>query len=566
MPGAGYSSSLQTIETSAEALTVTPLGGCQEVGLNATLVGFGKEALLIDCGVLLGSGRAYGVEKYVPDFSSVFSSGRSLRAVLLTHGHEDHIGGLFALLRMSSQILKEPLLIYGTPWTLVLARSRVEQHGFSGSATFCPVSFGTPFQVGPFSSEFIHVTHSIPDSAAVFVQTPAGSVLHSGDFKLDASPLSESPSDVSRLKALGEQGVDVLLSDSTNSEAPGCAGSESQVEAGMAGAMSQVPGRIVIALFASHIHRLQMILSLARKEGRSVCFLGRSLHEQGRLAERHGWLEPDAGLRVDESNLGAVARNRTLILTTGAQGEPYSGLARIAEADSGRFLLQSGDRVVLSARTIPGNELRVRAILNRISARGASLVRNPAALVHCSGHAHQDEQRSLLRMVRPKSFVPIHGDRTMLEAHAETARQSGLPANSVLVLANGETAIWSGQRLSRGESQAQPRIALDMDHAIVNPMVLKARRNLGFSGIVGCSVVLGRVGHLLQSPCLSFRGFSASPELQAQMGRCVIDALEKPECSGSECEAVVKAVLGRFLKSRSGAVPVIEVQVIRTEI
>ncbi len=550
-------------------LSITPLGGCEEVGLNATLLSYGQKTLLIDCGVQLGVERSFGAEKKVPDVTPIFAQGRHLSGVVLTHGHEDHVGGLGWFLQQSLRFGLDSVPVYGTSWTLALARARLEgrEGGTQKSdAHFHPTACGVVFRLGPFDIELIHVTHSIPESAAVFVKTPSGSVLHTGDFKLEQTPWGEPPTDVDRLKALGEQGVDLLLADSTNSEKPGHSGSESTVRAGLEEVMRSTPGRMVVTLFASHVHRLRVLLDLAQKGSRRVCFMGRALQEQAGFARAHGWLSFESGFLVEEKQLERLPRDKVLVLTTGTQGEPHSGLARLAEADSGPLALQREDRVVWSARTIPGNEMRVRRLRNRLSARGVLVTPRPEVLVHCSGHACQGEQETMLQWVRPRAFIPIHGDRTMLEAHARTARAAGLDETQVLVLGNGQSGYWSDGRLVRGPEVSLRPVVLDPDGFALGPQVLRMRRRIAFAGLVLCTIAVDHDGRLREPPVIGFRGFAGTPELKNGLSRCALEALDRSEGVGAQ-EAKVKGALGRFLRSRAPIVrPEIQVVVVRGQI
>jgi ribonuclease J len=419
----------------APALRVVPLGGVGLVGRNACLLVYGNDALLVDCGVSFED-DGDEVRKIVADFSML--DGLRLVGVVLTHGHMDHIGGLKYVLD------RYPAPVFGTRFTLNVALARVYSEASIPnleSLDFRRVGFGETQRVGPFAFELIRMTHSFPENAAVYVTSDAGRVLFSGDFCLDPSPLDGVETDVARLRALGETGaVDLLLSDSTNSESErsGPRVSESQVALEIERVVGRTEGRVVVVSFASHIHRLDGALRAARRFDRKVCFLGRSLRTMWDVAVRDGLVDAHSVERIEERKLGKVPRGQVMIVSTGGQGEPNAGLTRMVVQPKPSLAFQPRDVLILSCRTIPGRELAVRQLLNEATRAGAEVVHDRMAPVHCSGHAYPSEQRSLLEWVRPKSFVPIHGDATMLETHARLARASGVPKDGVFVLMPGD--------------------------------------------------------------------------------------------------------------------------------
>lgn len=538
-------------------LRVLPLGGCGEVGLNATLILVGDDALLIDCGVLLGLDDAPGVDSAVPDFGPLFVPGRRLHGVVLTHGHEDHIGGVPRLL----EVWDGP--VHGPPFAIKLLESRLEGAGRRDRLHALPI--GGKLRLGPFELESVRVTHSIPDSTALIVDTPAGRLFHSGDFKLDPEPVDGHVTDVARLKALGEAGVDLMLSDSTNAERSGHTRSESRVRVELDRVIGGAGGRVIVACFASHLHRVQSIVQSAARHGRQVALLGRALQTTWELGLREGYLDVDPAIRVDERRMDALAPERLLVLATGTQGEPRAALARLASDRQRGMYVEPGDTVVLSSMTIPGNEKPVRRIVNGLTRRGARVVLDAGHGVHCSGHAHADEQLELLRWIRPKAFVPVHGERTMLEAHARHAISVGVPPDRIRVVEDGESAVWTGASLVRGPKEPVTPLYLDGGSRapILREQVLE-RRQVGYDGLVVVSAVVERGrGRVLGRPEVSLIGVATDPRRGPEIAAEVENALRV--VAGREdldrrgvIRSAVRRALGRHLDVR----PVIQAHLI----
>ena len=485
-----------TASFTGPSLRILPLGGCGEIGLNATLLLDGQDGLLVDCGALLNVHNAPGVEKAVPGFEPLFTDGRKLHGVVLTHGHEDHVGALPALLNETS------VPVFGTPLTLALARSRMERPAAPASAEarrnararMVEVALGSVIEVGPFRVELIRVAHSLPESAALSIRTRAGHVLHSGDFKLDPTPYDGAPTDTDRLRALGAEGVDVLLSDSTNAERPGHGPSESEVAATLDRLVAETEGRVVVTLVASHLHRIRAAVAAAKRTGRRVAVVGRALEETWKLGVQSGHLPHDPGVLVRPEHVGRIPGQQLLMLATGAQGEWQGGLHRIAFGNERGLRCQTGDRVIVSARVIPGHEVDVRRVHNQLIRHGAEVVTDRMALVHCSGHAHAGEQADLLRLVRPRYFVPVHGERAMLEAHARTAVAGGLAPERVHVIEDGESVVLRGGELVRGPDEPVSQRAVDPGGRLLDWDDVRARNQIGRQGLAVVSVVLDARG------------------------------------------------------------------------
>ncbi|MFO0725513.1 MAG: ribonuclease J [Myxococcota bacterium] len=541
------SGELQSV--SAPSITILPLGGCGQVGMNATLFVDGQDALLVDCGVFLGVEDAPGVDRVIPDFSAITRDGRRLAGVILTHGHEDHIGALPDL------FLELDAKIYGLPLPIALAKARFDNRGMPHDHLQV-VEYGQRFSVGPFVAELVRVTHSIPDAAALHLETRAGRILHSGDFKLDETPLDGQKTDVERLQAIGGLGVDLLLSDSTNAERHGRTRSESVVASELEKVALETEGRLVVACFASHFHRLEGLARAAKKSGRKLLLAGASLDRALRIGHKLGRFGIDATPVQDESKLKNEPKSRFILAVTGTQGEPRAALARVASGES--LALEPGDRLVLSSTTIPGNEKAVRRIINAVTRRGADVIYDGMRPVHCSGHAHQDEQEELIRLVRPRHLLPIHGDRAMLEAHARLAKKHGVAAS---VLENGETLVLERGQIRRGPSESAGRTAIDSGSE--KPIAwedVEARKRIGLYGQVSCALVFDERHGLFAPPAISIVGLPGGDRLRLALAHAAEEA-----ALGSELnlEERVQAALRHAIRRRLGSRPILQLQVLR---
>lgn len=533
---------------------VRPLGGCGEVGLNATLLEDGDDLLLIDCGVSLATGELPGVDRLVPDFALLSRPGKRLLGVVLTHGHEDHIGALTDLFK------EHDVPVYGPEVAILLARSRFERRQVSADHLEI-VQLGQQKVLGPFTVEWVRVTHSIPDSAALVIQTRAGRIVHSGDFKLDATPVDALATDLGRLAEVAAAGVDLLLADSTNAEVPGRTRSETEVGLELERVARECEGRLVVTCFASHFHRLRGLARAARASQRRMVLVGSSLHRALGIGRRSGHFDAEVELAEDYTKLAKHHGKDSMLVVTGAQGEPRAALGRIALERA--IPLGKGDRVVLSSSTIPGNERNVRRVMNALALAGAEVIDDGMCPVHCSGHAHQDEQAELIRHLRPRCFVPIHGDRAMLEAHARTARAVGVL--HTLVIEDGEAVTLTGGQVVRGDVVEAPARAIDQ--WTERPIAwgqLDARRRLAGGGLVTCALVLDthdRRPTVLAPAALTLTGLEAAPALVARLEQAAVEAVRGDE--GGDLPERVRAAIRRELKRSTGARPAVEVLILR---
>ena len=413
------------------ALRIIPLGGLGEVGKNMTVFEYGDERIVVDAGLAFPRDEHFGVDLVLPDFSYLLE--KPLRAIVLTHAHEDHVGALPYVLR---EVEVDQVL--GTRLTLGLVKSKLDEHKLGSATELTEVGpGGGSMQVGPFGLEFVRMAHSIPDAMALVVETPAGRVLHTGDWKLDHTPVDGLKTDVGALAALGNRGVDLLLGDSTNAERPGMTGSERLVGEAFRQLIPLRTGRIVVASFASNIHRVQQAAEVAIANGRKVAVVGRSMRKNMNIARSLGYVDlPDDAI-VSPKEAMDLPRDEVLILCTGSQGEPMSALTRIAYGDHQNIEVERGDTVIISAKPVPGNELRVHDSINRLARLGAEVLHQEIAPVHVSGHACSEELRTLLSLVRPKAVMPIHGEYRMLAAHARLASEAGVRDEDILLGENG---------------------------------------------------------------------------------------------------------------------------------
>ena len=413
---------------------IIPLGGLGEVGKNMTVYEADGSIVVVDAGLAFPRDEHLGVDLVLPDFSYLREREEMMRAVILTHGHEDHVGSLPYLMRE----VQVPLVI-ATRLTLALVKSKLDEHGLGQAAELRELMPGDePQQVGPFRIEMVRMAHSIPDAAAVVLETPGGRCVHTGDYKLDHTPVDGQRTDVGRLAEIGTAGVDLLLGDSTNAERAGVTQSERVVGEAFRQIFPQRTGRILIASFASNVHRMQQAADVGVGCGRKVAFVGRSMRKNGNIARSLGYMDvPDARDPAARRTSPRLPRDQQLILCTGSQGEPMSAMTRIAYNDHGQVKVERGDTVIISAKPIPGNELRVHDAINRLAKMGAEVLHEDNAPVHVSGHGKAEELRTIIGLTRPKAVMPMHGEFRMLAAHAQIAREGGVPDDRIIMAENG---------------------------------------------------------------------------------------------------------------------------------
>jgi ribonuclease J len=478
-----------------------PLGGLGEIGLNMMLVESGDDVIAVDCGLMFPDDELPGIDYVIPDFSYALAKGAGFRGVVLTHGHEDHIGAL-------PYLLKSVMVpVYATPLTQALVAEKLREHGLLEAADLRTMRPRTPFSLGPFTIEPIRVTHSIADGMGLAIGTPAGTIIHTGDFKLDPSPLDGEPADLERFAELGEHGVAVLCSDSTNVDRPGHTRSEIEVGAALAERFDAASGRIILATFASHIHRIQQVLTLAAARGRQVALLGRSMERNVAIAAELGYLTVPPGLLRSLEELVALPPARQVILSTGSQGEPHSALALMAAGEHKYVQIARGDLVVISARVIPGNERTVGRVINSLYRLGAEVLYDDNAFVHVSGHASQEDLKQMLKLTNPRYFVPVHGEYRHLLGHARLAETAGLQPERVFLIEDG-----TGIEVTRTTARVVPgfpsgRVLVDgKGIGDIGAVVLRDRQILAEDGVIAVAVTFDRAGALVAGPQIASRG------------------------------------------------------------
>jgi len=492
-----------------ETCRIIPLGGLGEVGKNMTVYETGGEALVVDAGLAFPRDEHLGVDLLLPDVG--YLEGRRVRAVVLTHGHEDHVGGLPYLLREI-----EVETVVATRLTLGLIKSKLDEHGLAQASELVEADpEGAPLELGPFRVELVRVAHSIPDSVALVIETGAGRVLHTGDWKLDHTPVDGLKTDVGKLAEIGNRGVDLLLGDSTNAERPGSTGSERLVGEAFRTLFPLRRGKILVASFASNIHRMQQAADVAVECGRKITVIGRSMRKNLNIARNLGYVDIPEHEIVRPDEAAQLQPHQVLALCTGSQGEPMSALTRIAYGDHPALSVEPGDTVIISAKPVPGNELRVHDSINQLARAGAEVLHEEIAPVHVSGHACQEELRTMLSLLRPRYVMPIHGEYRMLAAHAKLAREAGVPDDRIILADNGSVVELArgGVRLV-GQVDAGVTFVDGLRVGDVKDVALRDRRRLADDGVlIVVTTLASSDGGEIAPPELIARGFAESDEL-----------------------------------------------------
>jgi len=544
-----------------EAVRLFALGGLGEIGMNLLVLECRQRLLLIDCGLMFPEAYMLGIDLVLPDISALAGRQDDICGLVLTHGHEDHIGAIPFLI----QQLGFPT-IYGTPLTLGLLRNKLEEHDLLGRVEMEEVRPRQSIDLPPFNVEFFRVAHSIVDGAGLAIRTPAGLIVHTGDFKIDTTPVDNQPTDLARLAAYGEEGVLLLLADSTNVEKPGYTLSERVVGEAFAEIIPQCSGAVLVATFSSNIHRIQQVVDAAVANGRKILVNGRSMVANIATARQLGYLFiPDDSL-IELRQMRDLPRQQLLIITTGSQGEPRSSLSRIALDDHKQIQLTPGDTVILSSKFIPGNEKAISDVINHLYRRGAEVFYEKTSEVHVSGHASQEELKLLQALTRPKYFVPVHGEYRHLVKHAELARTMGVLPEHAVVLENGDPLVVSANGLRREPRLQTGRVFVDgKGVGDVGLMELRDRSHLANHGLVVCLLVLGQSdGRIIYGPELFTKGFVPEEEKRdflAQAANAVSAMLEEHSLATlgdwEELRTEVRKTLRRFFNRQVDRRPLI---------
>ena len=508
---------------------IYPLGGLGEVGKNMTVYECCGDMIIVDCGLVFPDSEMYGVDMVIPDFTFVLQNKDKIKGLLITHGHEDHIGSIPYLLQ------KMDLPVYGTKLTLGLIRNKLEEFNLAGRTHFVEITPKQKLRLGCFTVEPIHVNHSIPDSVGFAIDSPAGVIIQTGDFKIDYTPLACGPTDLTTLAEYGQRGVLALLSDSTNAERPGFTATEQKVAAGVHNLFTQARNkRIIIATFASNIYRIQQIIDLAVQEGRKVAFSGRSMVNNTAMAQELGYMHIPDGTLINIEELNRYAPEEVVLITTGSQGEPLSALSRMASCSHRQVRVGPGDFIIISANPIPGNEKSVTKIVNGLLMLGAEVIYESMYDVHVSGHACQEEQKLMLTLTKPKYFLPVHGEYKQLKKHALTAASLGIPHSNILIAENGSNVILTQDEIKLGDPVTAGAVMVDgLGVGDVGNVVLRDRKHLSEDGLVIIvATVDSKTGKVLAGPDLVSRGFvyvreneslmdGAQSAVEMALNRCV---------------------------------------------
>lgn len=507
-------------------IKVSFLGGLNEVGKNMTLFEYGEDMFLVDCGLAFPDQDMLGVDLVLPDFTYVERNADRIRGIVITHGHEDHIGGLPYLLK----VLNVP--VYGTKLTVGLIQGKLREHGLLNSASLNVINPGDVITLGGFTVEAIHVNHSIPDALGLAIRCEGGTIVHTGDFKIDTTPIDGGMMDLGRLAEIGQEGVLCLMSDSTNAERPGFTESERKVGESFETLFRKAGNnRIIVATFSSNIHRVQQIMNVAASLGRKVALVGRSLENVVSISAELGYLNIPEGIVIDINMINRYPADKLVIITTGSQGEPMSALTRMAFSDHRKVEIHPNDYVIISATPIPGNEKTVSRVVNELMKLGADVVYEKMYEVHVSGHACQEELKMIMGIVKPKYFIPVHGELKHLRKHAGLALSMGIPKENILIADNGRVAEISKKALRCTSTVPSGRVFVDgYGVGDVGSVVLRDRKHLAQDGLVIVAVCIDREsGMIVSGPDVVTRGFvyvKESEELINAAREVAVEAIE----------------------------------------
>ena len=495
----------------ASKLKIIPLGGLGEIGKNLTIYEYGKDMFLVDCGMGFPDQDLYGVDLVIPDISYLKANKNRIRGMVITHGHEDHIGAIPYVLKQ----LDMP--IYATPLTAAIIELRLEEHDLLYHTQIFTKKPGDKFKLGCFEIEFIHTNHSIADSVALAIKTPIGTVIHTGDFKIDLTPIQGGMIDLPRLGQLGNEGVLALLSDSTNVERPGYCASEARVIDCFDELFKDCSKRIIVTTFASNVHRLQQIINVAAKYKRKVGITGRSMENIMRVATELGYVDIPDGVMMDMSQIGSLPRSKTVIVCTGSQGEPLSALSRMSSGDHRQVTITPMDFIIISATPIPGNEKLVTKVVNELMKQGAEVIYESMYEVHVSGHACQDELKMMISLTKPKFFIPIHGEYKHLKKHSKLAIGMGIPEDHIFIADLGQVLETDGVEMKFTGTVPSGRVMVDgYGVGDVGSVVLRDRKHLAEDGVMIIVATIDReTGNVLAGPDIVSRGFVYVRESEA---------------------------------------------------
>jgi ribonuclease J len=531
-------------------LKIIPLGGLGEVGKNMTAYEFDRKIIIVDAGIMFPENDMLGIDYIIPDYEYVRARANQVIGILITHGHEDHIGAIHHVLN------DIPAPVYATALTRGLIEVKLARNGYSGNALLHTIEAGQTIELGPFKIEFYHISHSIPDAVGLGITTPAGLVVHMSDFKFDLTPVDGWPTDYAKLAEFAQRGVDLLLSDSTNAERPGWTPSEMVIGPAFDKVFADAEGRVLIATFASLISRIQQVADAAAKHGRKMALAGPSMIDNVKIARKLGYLNIADELLVPIDQALNMQGHKVVIMCTGSQGEPSSIVGRLSTGTNRQFDLKPGDTIVLSSHPIPGNEETISKTINRLIRRGATVIYDGVLPIHVSGHASQEELKFLINLVKPKHFLPIHGELRQLTRHAVLAEQVGIPKENILVVENGQTVELVGGKVKLGERIPGEYIFVDGESiGDIDNGVMHEREMLARNGILLVDISLDKLtGRLLHEPEIITRGYVSPQDAEKLIPEVRKRVMEVVNGGGLDNEkeivSAVKSYLHEMVKRR----------------
>ena len=544
----------------AEKLKIIPLGGLNEIGKNMTVYEAGGEIIVVDCGMAFPGDDLYGIDSIIPDVTYLIKNKARIRGLFITHGHEDHIGAIPYVLKQVN------MPIYCTRFTAGLIKLKLEEHDLVKSTKLITVDPGKTVRAGKFSVEFIHVNHSIADSVAFAIHTHLGTVVHTGDFKIDSTPIDGEVIDLARLGELGKEGVLALLADSTNAERPGFTPSEKKVGEAFSRQFQNCEERIIVTTFASNVHRIQQVLDAAAQHGRKVAVTGRSMENMMKVSTELGYMKVPKNTLMDINKLKGLPKNKQVIVTTGSQGEEMSALYRMAFSTHKQVELDANDKVIISASAIPGNEVTVGRVINELFRKGVKVVYDRADMLHVSGHACQEELKIIHALTKPRFFIPLHGEQRMLQIHSQVAQQMGMDRNRIAIADNGTVIELTAKTLKMNGSVPAGEVFVDGSGVgDVGAVVLRDRKRLAEDGMVVVVLPVSSYdGVLLTPPEIVTRGFiyvKESGDLMKELQNIAAEAAEsvyrKRSRDEGELRGVVKSAVSSYLYKTTRRSPMV---------
>lgn len=551
---------MATTKGKTAPLKVIPLGGLDGIGKNMTVIECGPDMMLVDAGLMFPDDSQPGIDLVLPDYTYVLENEDKLRGIIITHGHEDHTGALPYLL----QDLNNKVLIFSSRLTLGFIEGKLSEFRIR-APKFREVKGGSHVNLGCLSVDFFSMTHSIPGALGIFVKSPQGTVMHTGDFKLDQTPIDGVTPDYAAITRFGKSGVDLLLSDSTNATVPGFTKSEAEVGHSLYDAIKNAEGRVFVASFSSHIHRLQQICDAAKACGRKIVVTGRSMLTNTRVARELGYLKIDENDLVDAYELNGIPENKVVVMCTGSQGEPLSALSRMANGEHKTLSIHDGDTVIISATPVPGNEKAVQQVVNSLAKLGCDVYDKHRCLVHVSGHGSQEELKLMLAMARPTYFMPVHGEAVHLRAHAKLGEKMGIPRDNIFVIDNGDSLEMRAGKVKRGRAVESGVVYVDgLRIGDTDPIVLRDRQKLANDGMVTVVATMSTKRKKIEAIEVSGRGvsFTIDDEFTSDASDSIMKMIEKGSFNftSSGTDALRKAVrdsLSNFIWNRTHTRPMI---------